>query len=84
MTKTFNKKLNGLFGGESSRQLGTIVFLEASRALHPALRKDRPGARLDITILNKQDNAGWEKCRRAFFAGVRPDPTLVALEQPIQ
>ncbi len=80
ITATFNKKLNGLFGGEISRTLGSLVFLEAARALDPALAATHPSAILELTLLKESAPRTW---RGDFFKGQETDPEHIALRQTI-
>lgn len=83
VVETFNKSLTSLFDSPGApqllRNLGLMVFLEASRALHPSLGTVNPAARLDIRILRD----GAEFPPPGFPNDYRIDPADVVLAQPI-
>lgn len=54
LTDTFNNKIHSIYQGESVRALGTMMFIEAARALSSGLGAIEPTAMLDLIILNKQ------------------------------
>jgi hypothetical protein len=54
VTKTFNHRLASVYGDDVLRPLGSMVFLEAARALDPALATTRPSAMLSLTVLKEQ------------------------------
>ncbi len=81
LTETFNSKLSTL-PGPAMRQLGTVVFLEASRAFDPELAKSTPVARLVVTLLrNSADNSAAMKAY--VNDGEEPNLKLIAMQQPI-
>ncbi len=55
LTSTFNDSMSDLFDPDHNKELlknlGLVVFLEASRALDPALAGSRPAAILDVRVL---------------------------------
>ncbi len=51
LTDTFNKKISSLYGGDALRPLGSMVFIEAARALDPGLGSVGPNAVLGLTVL---------------------------------
>jgi len=81
LTSTFNSKLNGtLFGGRQFRELASLVFLEAARALDATLQDVEPAARLDVIILKKEAS---ETFAQDFLDGTTFDASVIALEQPV-
>ena len=80
LTETFNRLTT--LPGPALRQLGTVVFLEASRAFDPELAKATPVARLVVTLLrNSVDNSAAMKAY--VNDGKEPNPKTIALQQPI-
>ncbi len=53
ITDTFNSQLNSVYGNDALRPLGTLVFIEASKAFHPQLGQIASSALLDLMILRK-------------------------------
>ncbi len=83
LTQTFNSGLSSLFDrGNTLRQLGTVIFLEASRAFDPELDAAAPVARLVITLLRSSpDNSAIMK---AYLAeGKEPNAKAIAMQQPV-
>lgn len=80
LTRTFNSKLSNLFVKNSLRELGTVVFLEASRAFDPELANARTRARLAVTLLR---SSAPDKILTDFVAGKEPDVSMIAIQQPI-
>jgi hypothetical protein len=81
LTSTFNSRLEGtLHGGRLFRQLATLVFLEAAKALDPSLRSVVPAARLGITMLRPD---APDSTFPDFLAGKQIARAAVALEQPV-
>jgi hypothetical protein len=51
ITHTFHDRVASVYGGDSLRSLGSMVFLEASRALGDGGADGRPSALLSLTVL---------------------------------
>lgn len=83
LTQTFNSGLSSLFDrGNTLRQLGTVIFLEASRAFDPDLAAVPPVARLVVTLL--RSSADNSEIMKAYLAeGKEPDQKVIAIQQPI-
>lgn len=78
ITDAFNKGLGGLI--PRLEEFSAMTFLEAARAFDPGLTDVRPTAYLDVILLkpSASPNAADD-----FLNGTAPDPTTVALEQPV-
>ncbi len=81
VTSSFNSGLSDLFRGQGPniRELGSLLYLEAARALDPGLDAE-PSAHLEVTILRSPAPASWAA---DFLAGKRPVPASVAVRQSI-
>jgi hypothetical protein len=77
VTKTFNERLASRYGSESLRPLGSMLFLEASRTLDPALSTTRPGALLSLTVLKEERAFSLPK----FLEGESPKKEDIAVAQ---
>jgi hypothetical protein len=77
VTTTFNNRVRSIYGGHAIRPLGSMIFLEASCALDPALRNATPNAMLSLTVLKEQRTFKLE----AFLKNQRPAREDIALEQ---
>jgi len=80
LTRTFHGRLSTLFGGETIRQLGSVVFLEASRVFDADVAGTKPVSRLVVTLL--RPSAG-EDVIADYVAGKEPKPLSIAIQQPI-
>jgi hypothetical protein len=80
LTRTFHSRLSTLFGGETIRQLGSVVFLEASQAFDAEVAAAKPVARLVVTLL--RSSAG-DDVIADFVKGTEPKPLSIAMQQPI-
>lgn len=88
LTEAFNGKLTALFDPKEApdllRNFGTLVFLEASRQLQPALGEIEPTAVLDVSILRTKTDAGPVAFPPKNFPDNDPIPAAtIALEQRI-
>jgi hypothetical protein len=54
LTDTFNSKISSVYQGNSVRALGTMVFIEAARALNQNLGAIESTAMLDLIILSQK------------------------------
>jgi hypothetical protein len=77
VTTTFNNRVRSIYGGHAIRPLGSMIFLEASCALDPALRNATPNAMLSLTVLKEQRTFKLE----AFLKNQWPAREDIALEQ---
>lgn len=75
LTDTFNKRLTPLYGGDSARVLGSMLFLEATRALNPDLAHTLPTALFAVSVLKPA--SGFDV--GSFAAGAAPTPAEIAL-----
>lgn len=80
VTRTFHGRLSTLFGGETIRQLGSVVFLEASRVFDGEVAGAKPVSRLVVTLL--RSTAG-EDVIADYVNGKEPKPVSIAIQQPI-
>ena len=81
VTSTFNSGLSDLFRGQGPniRELGSLVYLEASCALHPGLNAE-PSAHLEVTVLRSPAPESWAE---EFLAGKRPAAASIAVRQSV-
>ena len=79
ITEAFHNRLSSIYGGDSLRTLGSLVFLEAARALDPALRATRPNAMLRITVLHEKRSFALPD----YLKGERPKPEDIAVTQTL-
>lgn len=56
ITKTFNKDISPIYGGDAVRPLGTMMFIEAAFALNPQLTVLDANAILDLIVLKQTTN----------------------------
>ncbi len=83
VTKAFNQGLGGVFGGQAQqrmREFSALIFLEAAKAFDPTLNDVKPLARLDVRLLRPSAPA---TALTNFLNGTMPDPSIVAIEQPV-
>jgi hypothetical protein len=78
VTSTFNSTVS-LVGGNASRPLSTLLFLEASRALNPILANVKPLAMLEVIVLKK--DAKFDPA--TYLDGELPEPDETVLQQRI-
>ncbi len=77
VTETFHRKLASVYGGDSLRALGPMVFLEAARVLDHSLASMQPSAMLSLTVLNEKREFKLAN----FLAGEIPQDKDVVLRQ---
>ena len=77
VTRTYNERLASRYGSESLRPLGSMLFLEASRMLDPALAAMRPDALLSLTVLREDRTFSLPK----FLEGEIPKTEEIAVAQ---
>ena len=77
VTSTFNREIRSVYGGAALRPLGSLVFLEGSRALDTALRDTRANALLSVTVL--EEDREFEI--NDFLLNKKPKMGDVAVEQ---
>jgi hypothetical protein len=84
LTETFNKSLSSLHGGDKSRPMATLLFVEAARALRPSLSTATDAATtalLELIVLKKDSPF---KARLAdYIAGELPAKDDTLIEQRI-
>ncbi|MBK5292742.1 MAG: hypothetical protein JJE04_13825 [Acidobacteriia bacterium] len=56
ITRAFHEKVSSVYGKDSLRSLGQMVFLEASRSLDPLLCNVTPSAMLSLTVLKEESS----------------------------
>ncbi len=81
VTKTFNGSLSKLHGGDKSRPIGTLLFIEAAKALNPALAAtpgNDPAALLELIVLTK--NAAFKSNMTSYLSGTLPDNSDVVIQ----
>jgi hypothetical protein len=78
ITDAFNKGMGGLIA--RIEEFSATIFLEAARAFDPSLTGVQPTAYLDVILLKPSASANAPD---DFLKGTAPDPTTVALEQPV-
>jgi hypothetical protein len=84
ITRSFNNKMFGVFGSDAVRPLGSLLFLEATRALDPQV-SPRPLALLSLTVLKDEreyDLAGWLEGREPERADVAVGARLLETGEP--
>ncbi|MEP7269947.1 MAG: hypothetical protein ABI882_00500 [Acidobacteriota bacterium] len=74
LTETFNKGIDSVYQGDALRPLGTMVFLEAARALAPVPVDAKVSARLDLVVLKE----GSQFPLGQFLSGKVPEAREVA------
>jgi hypothetical protein len=79
ITEAFHGRLSTIYGGHPLRTLGSLVFLEAARALDPLQQGARPNAMLRITVLKEQRQFVLED----YLKGARPGAEDIALVQTL-
>jgi len=57
ITKTFNRNISPIYGGDATRPLGTMMFIEAAFALNPQLTALHANAVLDLIVLKQTSNS---------------------------
>ncbi len=78
ITTAFHQKLDSVYADKSAlRALGQMVFLDASRALDPALAASRPTGMLTMTVLKETRSFDLA----SFLNGAEPPPEEVAVSQ---
>ncbi len=77
ITKTFNSNLSSVYGKQFLRPLGSMLFLEAARALDPALGASNPNALLALTVLKETADFPLQN----YLDNIPPPAEAVALEQ---
>jgi hypothetical protein len=79
ITAAFHGDLSTTFGEDLLRTLGSLIFLEAARALDPALRAMRPSAMLRISVLKENRSFALKD----YIKGARPKQNEIALTQTL-
>ncbi len=79
ITRAFHEKVNSVYGKDSLRSLGQMVFLEASRSLDPMLRNTIPSAMLSLTVLKEESTFPIA----SFLDGTYPGEKEVATGQQL-
>lgn len=81
VTKTFNSSLSSLHGGDKSRPIGTLLFIEAAKALDPALVTTPdadPAALLELIVLTK--NSAFQSNMASYLSGSLPAQSDVVIQ----
>jgi hypothetical protein len=71
--------LTSVYGGDSLRTLGSLVFLESARVLDSSLRATRPSAMLRIQVLKEKRSF----LLKNYLNGERPDEAEIAVTQTL-
>jgi hypothetical protein len=82
LTQTFNSSLSGLHGGDKSRVMSTLLFVEAARALRPSLSTTpgtAPTALLELIVLKK--DSSFKAKIAEYISGEIPEPDETLVEQ---
>jgi hypothetical protein len=82
LTATFNSALSGLHGGDKSRPMATLLFVEAAKALKPTLSTmpdTTPSALLELIVLKK--DAPFKSKLASYIEGERPSADDSLVEQ---
>lgn len=79
VTKTFNGAISKLHGGDKSRPIATLLFIEAAKALKPTLPDTNPTALLELIVLKA--NAGFKSNLASYVAGELPPKGDTVIEQ---
>jgi len=77
ITSIFNSKLSSIFGGDATRPLGTMLFVEAASAFKQTQAKRVPVAKLDVTVLRQ----GIAFPSAGFPDNAPPDPKDIVCSQ---
>ncbi len=84
VTKTFNSSLSKLHGGDKSRPMATLLFIEAAKAFNPALATatgNDPAALLELIVLTK--NSAFKSNMTSYLTGTLPDKADVLVQPRI-
>lgn len=84
LTETFNKSLSKLHGGDKSRPMATLLFVEAARALKPSLSTAPDAdttAMLELIVLKK--DSPFKAKLADYIAGEIPGKDDTVIEQRI-
>jgi hypothetical protein len=76
VTAAFNSKIGNVFVGDALRPLGSMVFIEAARALDPSLGDIEPSAMLDMIVVRQQSQFVMPK----FLEGEMPAMADVVIQ----
>jgi hypothetical protein len=79
ITEAFHGGLTSVYGGDSLRTLGSLVFLESARVLDSSLRATRPSAMLRIQVLKEKRSF----LLKNYLNGERPDEAEIAVTQTL-
>jgi hypothetical protein len=77
VTAAFNSKIGNVFVGDALRPLGSMIFIEAARALDPSLGDIEPTAMLDLVVVKQQSQFSMPK----FLEGEMPGEGDVVIQQ---
>jgi len=77
LSEAFNKALSGVYGGDASRALNSMLLVEASNAIKPAGVASK--AMLNLIVLN--ENSAYDATK--FLTGDLPDKKEIALTQAL-
>lgn len=79
VTQTFNGSISKLHGGDKSRPIGTLLFVEAAKALNPTLQHTDPTALLELIVLKA--NAPFKTKLANYIAGELPEKSDTVIEE---
>jgi len=77
MTSLFNSKLSGIYGGDATRPLATMLFVEAGAAFNQIVPKSNAVAKLEIAVLRQ--SAAFPPAN--FPDNALPDPKDIVCHQ---
>jgi hypothetical protein len=76
VTAAFNSKIGNVFVGDALRPLGSMIFIEAARALDPSLGDIEPSAMLDMIVVKQQSQFVMPK----FLEGEVPGESDIVIQ----
>jgi hypothetical protein len=79
VTEIFNGSISKLHGGDKSRPIATLLFVEAAKALNPTLQHADPIALLELIVLKA--NAPFKSKLASYIAGELPSKDETLIEQ---
>jgi hypothetical protein len=77
VTSTFHDRISSIYGDDSLRSLGSMIFVEASRALIAGTLDAKPNALLSLTVLKDERTFSLPD----FLKGLSPAPGDIAVAE---
>lgn len=81
LSESFHARVKSVYGDEASRAIGSMVLVEATRALDPANQLTAPTAALRLIVLNEERSfelSDWMKNRAPLEEDVAVAQTLIS------